>query len=295
MIKIAMLGCDSSHTEAYTELLHDANSEFFGKARVVSLWGENQQQAKEKAALLQIELVANTPEEAIEDADVVFVSGRYGESHFYPAAIAINALKPTYVDKPFANDWKEAKALSDLAKQKNVALCSFTPLLHSKEFNALQIDLQELNGLHSVFVSGPADSTFLQTQQSKKLPFYGVHVSDLTMAICGVGITSVYALKTDKAITAMAQHKSGVHITMNFAYGVKELYDVSIYGTEKVMHCAIDSWGDFYHNTLRYLLENMRTGANSHYSLEQSCESIALLNAIELSIKTNKFVDIEIY
>ncbi len=293
MIKIAMLGCDSSHTEAYTELLHDSKSEFFGKARVISLWGENQQQAKEKASLLGIENVTHTPQEAIQDADVVFVSGRYGESHYYPASVAINSLKPTYVDKPFTNDWKEAKALSNLAKEKNVPLCSFTPFIHATEFIDLQERIKCLKGLQSAHLVGPADSTFLQTEQSKKLPFYGVHITDLAIALLGTGIKNVYSMRNNKAITAIAEHSSGVHITLNFPYGIKELYEVSAFGSEKIEHCAIDAWGDFYQNTLRYLLENMRTGEFQQYSLEQSCESIALLNAIELSFKTNKVVDLE--
>ncbi len=293
MIKIAMLGCDSSHTEAYAELLNNKKSDFYGRASIDWLWGEDMAQAKEKAAQVNIKNIASTPEEAVEHADIVFVSGRYGDSHFYPASVAVKAKKPTYVDKPFTNQLNEAIQLSRLARAMKTPLCSFTPFVFSNEFQTLFKKSSTIEGLHSIHISGPADSVYLNNERSKQLPFYGVHVTDLCVALCGSGIKNVFAQKNEKGISAVAEHKNGIHFTLNFPYGIKELYHCSLYGAEEVLHFNIDAWGNFYHNTLDYLLNHLPKGQLEAVPLENACESIALLNAIELSLKLNKPVSID--
>ena len=117
MIKIAMLGCDSSHTEAYSQLLHTQSSPFWGKAKINWLWGENHQQAQDKAKKNDIPYVCESVQQAVSEADLVLVSGRYGDSHIEPAKIAITKGKPTYIDKPLTNDYSQAKDIAKIAKE----------------------------------------------------------------------------------------------------------------------------------------------------------------------------------
>ena len=79
MIRIGMIGADSTHTEAWTQLVNPPDSPLFGRAQVVKLWGEDAEQAGAKAKQWQIPAVVGTPEEALTDVDLVMVVNRYGE------------------------------------------------------------------------------------------------------------------------------------------------------------------------------------------------------------------------
>ena len=57
MIKVAILGSDSSHTEAYTSLINKSGSPFFGQAKVFWIWGENKEETNNKAKALDIKRV----------------------------------------------------------------------------------------------------------------------------------------------------------------------------------------------------------------------------------------------
>ena len=111
MIRIGMLGCDSSHTDAYSSLTNLPDGALRQRASVVKLWGVDPEQAQSKAYSQGIPEVVGTPREAVRDVDAVMVVNRYGDEHFDNAATALEAGLPTFVDKPMTNELSEAVKL----------------------------------------------------------------------------------------------------------------------------------------------------------------------------------------
>jgi predicted dehydrogenase len=120
VIRIAFLGCDSSHTEAFANRINPLGALFNGRAKVVSIWGEDLSQATVKATALGIDRVAATPADALEGVDLAMVIGRFGESHFTAAMAAIDAGLPTFVDKPFTVNNVEARHLATMARKRGI-------------------------------------------------------------------------------------------------------------------------------------------------------------------------------
>ena len=81
MIKIGMIGADSTHTESYSKLVNLPGAPLSGRAQVVKLWGEDRVQAEAKAQQVQIPQVVATPAEAISGVDLVMICNRYGDDH----------------------------------------------------------------------------------------------------------------------------------------------------------------------------------------------------------------------
>ena len=127
MIKIGMIGADSTHTESYGKLVNLPGAPLYGRAQVVKLWGEDRAQAEAKAQQVQITQVVATPTEAISGVDLVMVCHRYGDDHPEPAQLAIAAGLPTFVDKPFANDFVDVHRLVELAKPPARRSCLVRP------------------------------------------------------------------------------------------------------------------------------------------------------------------------
>ena len=110
-----MLGSDSSHTDAYCELTNISKSNISRKANVEILWGENFNETKEKAKKYNIKSVSKNLEDInFENIDLVMVVGRFGNSHFEPAKLAIENKIPTFIDKPFTNNLLDSRWLSPL-------------------------------------------------------------------------------------------------------------------------------------------------------------------------------------
>ncbi len=161
MIRIGMIGADSTHTEAWTQLVNPADSPLHGRAQVVKLWGEDGEQAQAKAKEWQIPEVVGTPAEALTDVDLAMVVNRYGEDHPPHARLAIEAGLPTFVDKPFANEMGDVHSLVRLAAERDVPLMSCSALRYAGEVMELQERMEGFGALNCAVVSGAAAGDFL--------------------------------------------------------------------------------------------------------------------------------------
>ena len=71
MIRVGIIGCDSTHTENYAAIL---NRDIAGNGmRATRLWGVDAKQARAKATATGIDIVTDSIEAAMEDVDAVMV------------------------------------------------------------------------------------------------------------------------------------------------------------------------------------------------------------------------------
>lgn len=288
MIRIAMLGCDSSHTEAYSELLHKKDSPFYGKARIEWLWGEDIHQATEKAAACGIKQVVQSLDDAcLNEADFFMVLGRYGSSHYIPTKKAIGFGKPIYVDKPFTNSYSEAIELKQFAKEKNIPLASFSPLRFSAEVLQLKKSLNK-NEMYGAVISGPAKTDMIKDPRAQQLHFYGIHAVDILCALYGTGVKKIKADKSEKGIWVGLEYENGKHATLNMPYNASEFYHMVVYSKNGVVAQNIDPYGTFYEETMKALLEELAVRNCTRMPIEEACEGIKLLDSIESSIHSKE-------
>ena len=290
MIRIAMLGCDSSHTETYTQLINSQNSVFSNKAKLEWLWGTNHEQAKSKGSSLDIMNVCDNIEDAIKDADLVFVSNRFGDDHFFPAKIALEKKKAVYIDKPFTNNHQETLELSKISAENNVPLYSFSAYRFSNEVQKTMEQIYSSQNLIGGTFSCPADCKDIPDLRVKDIHWYGVHITDIIVALFGTDFISVFAQKSEKGWWVNLTHKSGMHFTLNFTINANDFLHYSIYHRESVVHQNIATDGTYYANTLSFLLNNLKTHEKQQIMLKQACKSIEILDCIIESEKTKKEV-----
>ena len=115
--KIGLLGSDSSHVEKFTEILNvDDHPAYWpdSGARVWTIWGEDPQRTRDAANQGRIPMVGSSPEQVVEQSDMVFVVARHGGLHLDHAKPVIAAGKPLFVDKPFTQTPDQARALISL-------------------------------------------------------------------------------------------------------------------------------------------------------------------------------------
>lgn len=285
MIAIGMIGADSTHTEAYTKLLNLPDGPLYGRARVTKLWGEDQDQAAQKAAQLNIPQVVATPAEAMAAVDVVMVCNRYGDDHPPHARLAIEAGLPTFIDKPFANDYTEAKAVAQLAVERGVPLLSCSAVRYAVEVLALTERLPAFGPLNCVVASGQAAGDF-PNPRAKHPFFYGIHAVELLHTLLGSGAQSVATRRTPRCDIAFVAYDDGRQGIINLLHQSPSLYHAAIFGATGWDQITIADWNNFYVGTLTQVITMAETGA-APYPIEWALEVMAIMSAVVRSAEQN--------
>lgn len=279
VIRIAFLGCDSTHTEAFAQRINLNGAPFFNIARVVSICGEDLKQASEKASLLNIPKVASTYEEALRGVDFAMVIGRFGESHYEAAMTSLKMGIPTFVDKPFTIEANLAEKLINFANEHQVNLGSSSPLRFAREVQ----DLKSINGddYECVVVTVPASCTDLGSDpRLNSCFFYGIHGIEVLLEIVGFDLQSYSINYGEKAIVVMLQFKSGKMGVFELIRNTREFYEVGVYATSYIKRKNITLDGSYYDRELDALVGGCAPCLN-FIPIESTLVAIRLLEAID--------------
>jgi predicted dehydrogenase len=284
MINIAMMGCDSSHTESYALLINKPGSPFYDKAQIQWLWGQEPSQAQKKAEICDIPQIVQNPEEAIIGADLVMVCNRFGDDHFEPARLAIEAGKPTFVDKPFTNDPQQARDLRFMAEDRGVPLISFSPLRFATEMQEVVATLPHIGLLYGMVITGPAEA-FLPDPRAKSLYFYGSHAVDMMKTLVKKKLETPKVLQSEKGIWVQSISEDGMPLVINMPYHVTDHYHVAIYAQKQTLTQEIDASEQIYERSLEVLFDNFMQGDMSPAPIQEAVEGIELIDMIEKAVQ----------
>ena len=278
MIRIAFLGSDSTHTEAFANRINGADAPFASVARVTSIWGEDPEQTASKAKALGIEKVAATPAEALQDVDFAMVIGRFADGHAAPALSAIEAGVPTFVDKPFTENAANARKLIEAARAKGVALCSASPLRFTPELVSVR---NAAKGKATYLASAPAACTDLGPDpRLNSAFFYGIHALEMLLELAGHDITEHQITFGPRFIHLHLDMKSGNAGSLTLVRDTPEFYSIGRIDEAGQQIETVELDGAYYHAELDHLLNGFLPGMSS-IALESSLAAIELLEEID--------------
>lgn len=278
MIKIGMIGSDSTHTEAYASLTNLPGAPLYGRAQVVKLWGEDHAQAQAKAAQCEIPEVVAEPGDALQGVDLVMVCNRYGDDHPSPARLALQAGLPTFVDKPFANDFADVRALVQLAADHHVPLMSCSAVRYAVEVLDLQSRLSAFGALNSAVVSGQATGDF-PDPRAKHPFFYGIHPVELLHTLLGAGAEAVTTQRTPRCDIGLVHYPDGRQGVINLLQKSPSLYHAALFGENDWAEVDIRDFNNFYVGTLSRIIVMAESGAPP-YPIDWAVEVMAIMTAL---------------
>jgi predicted dehydrogenase len=278
MITIGMIGADSTHTEAYASLVNLPSAPLYGRAKVTKLWGEDAAQAQAKATQCQIPQVVTTPVAAMMGVDLVMVCNRYGDDHPPYARLAIETGIPTFVDKPFANDFSAVRELVELAGRRNVPIMSCSAVRYAVEVVELQARLPTFGELNSAVTSGPAAGDF-PNPRAKHPFFYGIHPVELLHTLLGPGAEAVTTQRTLRGDMGLVHYPDGRQGIINLMQKSPSLYHGAVYGANGWSAVEIRSWEHFYVETMARII-SMAESRTPPYPIAWAVEVMAILSAL---------------
>lgn len=141
------------------------------------------------------------PRELIAGADAVIIALREGYQHAAFAAMAMEAGKPVFVDKPFTCNPKEAVMLAELSAATGTVCTGGSTICFTEKVRQLQKQLPRQSHYEISYQADPY-SPFGGWY------FYGSHLTDLCVSVFGSDWQSVTATQDGAQITATVSYPS---------------------------------------------------------------------------------------
>ncbi len=200
-LRIGLIGLDTSHATAFTEILNDPKSkEYVPGARVVAAFQGGSadietsisrvegytKTLKEKYGVKIVETIA----ELCREVDAVMLLSVDGRPHLAQARPVIAARKPLYIDKPMAGSLRDVLELARLAKEAKVPLFSSSSLRFSKANAAIRSG--SIGTVTNAWCGSPAKTE----KTHPDLFWYGIHGCESLFAVMGEGCLSAQRQKT---------------------------------------------------------------------------------------------------
>ncbi len=117
MISLGIVSLESTHVDAFCRIFNSDSAEpsHLDGAQVVALCSQDNspQRIEELKAEFEIETVLYSPADLVPIVDAALMLGRDGSRHVEQAMPFLEAGKPCFVDKPFAHDLDDARAMVD--------------------------------------------------------------------------------------------------------------------------------------------------------------------------------------
>jgi len=284
-LKLGMIGLDTSHATAFTEILNkpDAPGHVAG-GKVVAAFKASSADIPSSVSTVEgyvtklqqdfaVKMVGSI-EDLCAQVDAVLIESVDGRPHLEQARKVIAAHKPVFIDKPIGGSLRDAVEIFRLAKEAGVPV--FTASAYRYYDSMVELKKANVGELRSAISYGPAHLE----EHHPDLFWYGIHPTEALYTVLGRGCESVQ--RTHTADTDVVTGTwSGGRIGVLHALRTKPLpHRVMLFGTNGFAEqkSANDSYAPLVAEIMRFF----QTGV-SPVSAEETLEMFAFMEAADES------------
>ena len=297
-IRIGLIGLDTSHAGAFTQLLNDpARPDHIAGARVVAAFKGGSPDVEASANRIErfttelrdkwkIELVGSI-EELLGKVDAVMITSVDGRVHLAQAKPVLAARKPLFVDKPFTASARDAVALAQLSRETGTPVFSSSSLRFNDDVLAVKRDPRAAEVLGAI-TWGPATLE----PHHPDLFWYGIHAVESLYTLMGPGCERVSRTHTPGTDIVVRQWKDG---RIGVVRGIREgasSYGQVVFGRKAVVTgpppepAANQTKRSSYYGLVSAVVEFFRTG-KPPVPIEETVEIMAFMEAADVSKARN--------
>ena len=211
-IKLGIVGTDTSHVIAFTQILNNPQSpDYLAGARVVAAYKGGSKDVEESASRVDKyaeELRTKWKVDFFTDitsmckrVDAVLLESVDGRVHLEQAKLIIAAKKPLFIDKPLAATLADAREIASLAKAAGVPWFSSSSL----RFGELGTTMRFADAL-GVTTWGPGP---IEPHHPLELSWYAIHPIELLYTLMGPGCGEVTRISGDHEDVIVGKWKDG--------------------------------------------------------------------------------------
>lgn len=294
VIKIGIIGLDTSHSTAFTELLNgDSDDKFVKEFEVVAAYPYGSKTIQsgyeripgyiEEVKKHGVEITSSIAE-LLDKVDCVMLETNDGRIHLEQAMEVFKSGKICYIDKPIGATLGQAIAIYEMAEKYNVPIFSSSALRYSPQNQKLR------NGEFGKILGADCYSPHKVEPTHPDFGFYGIHGVETLYTLMGTGCESVNRMSSQDADVVVGRWKDGRIGTFR---GIKE--GPAIYGgTAYTPKGSIAAGGyEGYKVLLDQILTFFKTGV-APISKEETIEIFTFMKASNMSKEQNgKIVTME--
>lgn len=212
-IRLGIIGLDTSHVIAFTQILNDENAppELAG-VRVVAAYPKGSPDIEssvsrvprytEQIQEMGVEIVPSI-EALLDRVDGVLLETNDGRPHLEQVRPVLAAGKPVFIDKPIAGSLADAVAIAREAKEAGVPIFSSSSYRYSTE-------AQEVRGGAIGEVVGCTIYSACSLEPTHPdLFWYGIHGVEALFTVMGTGCESVVRVSTDGTDVVVGKWSDG--------------------------------------------------------------------------------------
>jgi hypothetical protein len=211
-LRIGIIGTDTSHVPAFTQLLNDPTAkDRIPGARVVAAYKGGSKDvessatrvdrfAEEIASKYGVEIVPSIAALCAK-VDAVLLESVDGRPHLEQARQVIAAGKPLFIDKPLASTLEDAREIARLAKAAGVPWFSASSLRYGEIATSLRF--ADTKG---AITWGPGP---LEEHHYLDFAWYGIHPLEILYTLMGPGCVEVTRVFSADADVAVGRWKDG--------------------------------------------------------------------------------------
>lgn len=195
-LRIGIIGCDTSHVVAFTEILNNPQAKgHVPGGKVLAAFRGGSLDIPDNAAHLDDYTktlrekydvrMCDSIEELCRSVDVVLLESVDGRPHLEQVKPVLEARKPVYIDKPMAGSLRDVMEIFELAKKAKVPVFSSSSLRFAKKTLAARAG--QIGKITNAETYGPCSIE----PHHPDLFWYGVHGVESLFTVMGTGCQSV--------------------------------------------------------------------------------------------------------
>ena len=286
-IKIGIIGLDTSHALAFTELLNGDKNTKYQDFRVVAAYPYGSKTIKssydripgytEGVKKCGVEIVPSISE-LLKKVDCVMLETNDGNLHLEQALEVFKSGKIMFIDKPIAATLPHAIAIFDLARKYNVPIFSSSALRFSPQ-------TQELGkgNLGHIFAAD-CFSPHKEEPSHPDFGWYGIHGVEILYTVMGTGCVSVNRMTSKDADVVVGLWSDGRIGTFRGLQKGDPIYGGTAFTTDKGA-VQVGGYGG-YEPLLDQIITFFRTRV-APVSAKETLEIFTFMEASNESVRQN--------
>jgi predicted dehydrogenase len=278
MKRIAILGCENSHADAFLNLIY--NTEDYRDVEVVGVYSNEPEAVKKLNEKYGVKILENYTD-AVGMIDALVVTARHGDLHLEYARPYIESGIPMFIDKPVTIKESEALELIGAMKAKGIPVVGGSSLKHDAGVKELKADRERatLGATLGGYVRAPIDMASVYGG----FYFYAAHLVEVVSEIFGRYPLSVEA-KSSTDVTRVKFNYENYSVDADFVEH-NYVYYASLSADKAVKGMSLEStetnnWFKSEFDEFYALL----SGGAMPYSYEDLISSVFVMNAIDRAL-----------
>lgn len=280
MYRIAILGCENSHADAFLDLIVKQNK--YPDIEVVGVYS-NEEEANARMKQNFGVYCAESYDEFVGKVDGIVITARDGRNHYKYAKPYIKSGIPMFVDKPITSDDAEALEFMKELKANGCKVVGGSSCVHAPLVKELAAKLEggELGKVYGGYLRAPIS----MVNNYGNVFFYSQHLIQVMQSIFGYYPKSLKTYKNGNVITLTVRYDE-YDVNAEFVDG-NYLYYAYVSAEKGVEGGAYPVTGDLYPVEFGEFYHILK-GGEQPQSYRQFIAPVAVICALDRALVSGK-------